>query len=210
MADKKSKPSAKKDSKAKAAASKSMKPAKPVMPAPKMEPKEESEGSGNGTGIYRYLIIIAAIIAIAIIAVIYLYPSSIISTVPFSTFKSNMQSSPRVSIAVTYSNQSQLANESTCFTSIVQVVAHSRQASTIDFFLIDKYSNSCTYSNTGLGGNVNSITTNSTYCLNKAYSEDGIFLNYSSSNSTAITSSHAFIYGNSAYDAECPIAVELS
>jgi hypothetical protein len=208
LADKKSKQIApKSEGKKDAAQAKSAKIVKVAEPVQKTAAESKPAGRSSST---KYLIVIAAIIAIAIIAVIYVYPGSIVSTVPFSTFKSNMQSSPRVSIAVTYTNQSQLANESGCFTSIVQVVAHSRQAATIDFFLIDNQQNTCTYSDTGLGGSVNPITTNSTYCLSKAYSEDGIFLNYSSSNATMITSNHAFVYGNNAYLAQCPIAVELS
>lgn len=204
MADKKAKTANSKDEKkAKQSDAKSSKAAAHVQ-AQKQEPKQAKQSMP------RLQIIILAVVVVVIVAVIYLYPTSIISTVPFSTFKSNMQGSDRVSIAVTYSNQSQLSNESSCFTSIVQVVAHSRQASTIDFFLIDSQADTCTYSTSGLGGNVNPVTTNSTYCISKAYGEDGVFLNYSSSNYTRITSSHAFVYGNGAYMAQCPIAVELS
>ncbi len=121
-----------------------------------------------------------------------------------------MQNSPRISITSTYSNQSQLSNESTCFTSVIQVVSHTRQPSTIDFYIIDSSTNVCTYSTTGLGGSVNPVTTNSTYCLNKAYGETGIFLNYSNSNYTTITPGRMFVYGNSAYMQKCPIAIELS
>lgn len=156
------------------------------------------------------LIIIAAIIVIAVALFIIFSKYALISSVPFSTFKSNLQSSPRISITSTYSSQSQLSNESACFASIIQVIAHSRQASTIDFYIINKENNTCTYSNTGLGGNVNPITVNSSSCLTHAYSEDGIFLNYSQTNSTTITLNRMYVYGNSAYLAKCPIAIELS
>ena len=89
-------------------------------------------------------------------------------------------------------------------------MAHSRKASTIDFFLINSANATCTYSKTGLGGSVVPLQANASYCLSIANSEPGIFLNYSNTNSTRITPSHLYAYGDSAYMAECPIAVELS
>jgi cytoskeletal protein RodZ len=166
---------------------------------------DEKKSKGSST----LILAIVVIIVIAVAAGLF-YSGFLTPNVPFSTFKSNAQGSPRLSITATYSNQSQYANESTCFTSMIQVMSHTRQPSTIDFFIIDKQTNVCTYSTTGLGGSVNPVTTNSTYCLSKAYGEDGIFLNYSNTNSTTITPSHLFIYGNDAYLERCPIAIELS
>lgn len=168
--------------------------------------KSKSGMSRNQT----YIVAALAVVVIFALFFIFIYPNSLIATVPFSTFKSNIQGSPRLSITATYSNQSQLANESICFTSMIQVVSHTRLPSTIDFFIIDKATNVCTYSTTGLGGSVNPITTNSSYCLGRAYGEDGIFINYSNANSTIITPGRMFVYGNDAYLAKCPIAIELS
>ncbi len=157
-----------------------------------------------------WTILIAAVIVVVIVAFILYSKYPIISSVPFSTFKSGLQGASRISITATYNNQSQLSNESACFASIVQVVAHTRKASTIDFFIIDKTTNVCTYSNSGLGGQVNPVTTNATFCLSKAYGENGLFLNYSTTNSTTITANRMYVYANNAYLAACPIAIELS
>jgi cytoskeletal protein RodZ len=158
----------------------------------------------------RIALIAVAVIVIAAAAFIIFSNYQIISNVPFSTFKADIQGASRLSITATYYNDSQYAYESTCFTDIIQAIAHTRAASTIDFYIIDQPNNTCTYSKNGLGSSVNPITTNSSYCLSHAYSEDGIFLNYSSTNYTTITASRMYIYGNSAYMSNCPVAVELS
>jgi hypothetical protein len=119
-------------------------------------------------------------------------------------------SAPRVSLTVTFYNTTQYASENPCFTSIIQILAHSRKASTIDFFIIDGRNATCTYPETGLGGNVSIGTAGSSYCLGVANGEPGIFLNYSQTNYTIVTASHLFVYGNDNYMAGCPVAVELS
>ncbi len=169
----------------------------------------QKKESAKGQRLDKRTIALAAAAVIIIIAAV-LYSMTMASGVPFSTFRSDFQSASRVSITATYATQAQLANETSCFTSIIQVVAHTRQPSTIDFFIIDNQSGTCTYSSTGLGGSVNPVTTNATYCLSKAYAENGIFLNYSASNSTLIRSKHMFVYGNNGYLAQCPIAIDLS
>ncbi len=157
---------------------------------------------------YLYAAVVIVIVAAAL--VLFLAGPALNVSVPFSTFKANFQSAARVSVTATYSNQSQYEAESPCFTSMLEVIAHSRKASTIDFFIIDSSNATCTYSATGLGGSVSPVTTNSSYCLGKADSEPGIFLNYSTANYTSITSSRMLVYGNSAYMTRCPIAVELN
>jgi hypothetical protein len=165
-----------------------------------------AQKSGKGPNI---LIIIAIIAAAAIIGVIIMVPQ-LLGSVPFSTFKSTFQSASRVSVVATYANTSQYTAESQCFSSIIQVVAHSRKASTIDFFIINQANDTCTYSSTGLGGSVTPVTANSSHCISIAASEPGIFLNYSDSNYTRVTTSHLYVYANGAYMDQCPIAVELS
>lgn len=155
----------------------------------------------------KYLYVIALVIIIAAAVIIAL---PYINSVSFSTFKSNFDNSQRVSLVVGYSNLTQYGLETPCFTSIVQVIAHSRKASTIDFFLIDQQNSTCLYSKTGLGGDVNLTTASSSYCLGIAGSEPAIFLNYSSSNYTSVSLLRVNAYGNSAYMSQCPIAIELS
>lgn len=153
-------------------------------------------------------------IAIAVVVVVgaylFLKGPMIGSSVPFSTFKSTFQSAARVSIVASFSNQSQYENESPCFTSLIQVVARTRKASTIDFFIINQANATCTYSNTGLGGTISLSTSNSTYCLGVARSEPSLFINYSTYNSTKITASSMYVYGNGRYMASCPIEVEMN
>jgi hypothetical protein len=170
--------------------------------------RKEERSAEPGRNPYLYAAV-AAIIIVAVVAFFYAGPA-LNPSVPFSTFKSGFQSAARVSITATYSNQSQYTSLSPCFTSMIQVIAHSRKASTIDFFIIDRQNSSCVYSTTGLGGSISPATTNSSYCIGIADSEPGIFLNYSAVNSTTTTLSRMFVYGNSEYMASCPIAVELN
>ncbi len=156
------------------------------------------------------LAIVVIIIAAAAIGYIFVVPQLLTGSVQFSSFKSTFQSAQRVSVTASYGNETQYTNESPCFSSIIQIIAHTRKASTIDFFLVNRANATCTYSKTGLGGSVVPQQINSSYCLGIADSEPGIFLNYSSVNGTHIMQTHLYAYGNSAYMASCPIAIELS
>ncbi len=152
----------------------------------------------------------AAVIGILVVIAIILYSSSTQSNanVPFSTFKQNFNNANRVSIAATYLTEGQFINESQCFSSIIQIVSHTRLPSTIDFYLINQ--TSCTYSSTGLGNQVTPITTNASYCIGKALNETSIFLNYSLGNTTMIQPQHMYIYGDSSYMKACPIAADFA
>lgn len=165
-------------------------------------PSKEQKRSRSGSGYVVVALVVAAVLLIG------LYVLSSSTTVPFSTFKQNFDNSQRVSVAVTYYNQTQYNDVSPCFSSIIQVVSHDRQASTIDFFLLNR--TSCTYSKTGLGGQVVPATTNASYCLNIARSEPGIFLNFSQSTRTVVTPYRLYVYGNSSYMNECPVAIDLA
>lgn len=176
----------------------------------RLHSRERSRSERKKPNRYAYAAVAIVVIAVAA-ASAYVFLSTSAS-VPFSTFKSGFQSAPRVGVVATYSNQSQYAAESPCFTSIIQVIARSRKASTIDFFIINQQNDSCIYSATGLGGSISTAVTNSSHCIGIAESEPSIFLNYSTQNSTHITSSRMYVYGNSRYMAvSCPttVAVEL-
>ena len=174
----------------------------------KAESAGKKKAAAKKSGVpYLYI----AVAVIVIVAALFLLKGPLVgSSVPFSTFKSTFQSAPRVGIIATFSNQSQYENESPCFTSLIQVVARARKASTIDFFIVNQANSTCTYSNTGLGGAISLSTSNSSYCIGIARSEPSLFLNYSASNSTMITRSGMFVYGNSKYMASCPIEVEMN
>ena len=178
----------------------------------KSQKKAEAEGKEakpkSKRNPYLYAAVIVIIVAAAVI--FFLKGPALNANVPFSTFKSNIQSSPRLAVIATYANFNQSARLEPCYSSLIQVLALTRKASTIDFYLVDSSNSTCTYSSTGLGGPISLTTSNSSYCINIARGEDGIFLNYSQVNSTTITASHMYIYGNAAYMASCPITVDLS
>lgn len=158
----------------------------------------------------NYIPYIAVIIVVAIIiALIYFVGTNYVTT-SFATFKANFITVPRVALAVGYSNTTQFSAMNPCFVNIIQYIAHTRNASTIDFFIINQANSTCLYSSSGLGHPISGISTQSaSKCLSVANSEPSVFLNYSSTNSTRITLSHLYISGNADYMAKCPIAQEL-
>ncbi|MGC8586777.1 MAG: hypothetical protein ACP5K9_00590 [Candidatus Micrarchaeia archaeon] len=152
---------------------------------------------------------IAAIAAIAIIVFLVYFVFSNYLTTSFSAFKGNFDSAPRVAIAVTYSNTTQLPYLINCLEKTAYMLAlHGRKATTMDVFILN--STSCTYSITGIGGPANITTTQASKCLAVARSEPSIFLNYSVTNSTEITPYHMYVYGNNAYMQACGVASEFS
>jgi hypothetical protein len=155
-----------------------------------------------------YAVVIIAILAVAAI-IIYSVSIQSNASVPFSTFKQNFNNAQRVSIASTYNTEGQFINESQCFSSIIQIVSHTRLPSTLDFYLINQ--TSCTYSKSGLGNQVTPITTNASFCRGRALNETGIFINYTGAgNYTYIEPQHMYIYGNSSYMRSCPIAADFA
>ncbi len=155
-------------------------------------------------------IIAVIIVGIAILTALFLILPDSFTGVSFTSFKSAFDSASRVSIVATYYNGTQSSLMGACYTSVVQVVAHSRKANTIDFYLINAENHTCTYSKSGLGGSVVPVTTNASYCLSTAYSEPALFLNFSSSNATVIKPTQMFAYGNGPYMSSCPLAVNLA
>lgn len=152
----------------------------------------------------------ALMIALPVVLAFALFYFLVLPTlaVPFSTFKSNFLGAQRVAIVVTSSNQSQFVVESGCATQTVQVVAHARNATTIDFYLLN--GTTCTYPSGGLGHTLSVLTNTTSNCLNKTKSEQSLFLNYSAANYTRITTQRLYVYGNAQYWTHCPIAVDLS
>ncbi|MCL5413025.1 MAG: hypothetical protein M1569_01300 [Candidatus Marsarchaeota archaeon] len=171
----------------------------------------DSKGKKPGHAFAVMSAVVIIVVAAAIIGYVFVVPQILPGAVQFSSFKSTFQSAQRVSVVASYGNQTQYANESPCFSSVIHTIAYSgRKLSTIDFFLINQANATCTYSKTGLGGSVVPQQSNASYCLGIAGSEPAIFLNYSGVNSTRITQNRLYAYGNSGYMAECPIAVEIS
>jgi len=165
--------------------------------------KAAGEKKNRGKGL-EYLFVLLVILAIIIIA--YLAFSNFLLT-PFSTFASNFHAAPRVALVVFFSNESEYISEYSCFTKMIESIAYTRNATTIDFFIIN--GTTCTYPSTGLGKPIQIATTDASKCLSVAKAEPSIFLNYSITNRTIITPYHLYIYGNNAYMNACPIASDL-
>jgi hypothetical protein len=178
--------------------------AKAQQPARKSRVKEKAKEAFSWA---RFALLAVAVVAVVILAFFYLVLPSM-SNVPFTTFKDNFASAARVALIVTYGNQSQYAAESQCFPALVQTLSFTRNASTIDFFILN--STSCFYPTSGLGRASNVTTTTPASCLARAGSEPTLYLNYSAKNSTMVKAYGLYVYGNAAYMAKCPIAVDMS
>jgi len=165
--------------------------------------KAAGEKKNKGKSL-EYLFVLLVILAIIIIA--YLAFSNFLLT-PFSTFASNFHAAPRVALVVFFSNESEYISEYSCFTKVIESIAYTRNATTIDFFIIN--GTTCTYPSTGLGKPIQIATTNASKCLSVAKAEPSIFMNYSNVNRTIITPYHLYIYGNNAYMNACPIASDI-
>lgn len=174
--------------------------------AAKEKKPQKQENKDNKTTYIAAVAIVVILVAI----IYYAFTTYPIVSVPFSSFKSGFLSAPRIALTISYSNDTQFAAMNPCLTNTIQFIAHNRNASTIDFFIINQANSTCIYSPTGLGHPISNISTQSaSRCLAVANSEPGVFLNYSNSNSTTVTLSHLYVYGNSAYMAQCPIAQDL-
>ena len=188
-------------------------------PKPQRQPAKDDSASAagkapekeavkrKGMGSWPWIIPIA-IIVIAVVLLLY-YPGLIgISGVPFSTFKSNLNAAQKISLIITYGNNSQYSSEAACFPQILEILGRSRSPSTIGLYILNK--TTCTYSKTGLGGSVQPVTANSSYCIGAAKGTPTIYLNYSNTNYTLIMPYGMYIYGNSGYMSKCPVAADFA
>ena len=163
--------------------------------------KEERPRSDARTGL---MIAIPLVLAFGIFVFVVL-PSL---SVPFSTFKSNFASATRVAVIASYKDPAGSGATLQCAAQSVQVAAHSRNATTIDFYVINQ--TKCIYSVGGLGHTFTPATNTISNCMNMTKSETSLYLNSSAVNSTVITPYKLYIYGNVQYMGKCPIAVDLS
>jgi hypothetical protein len=167
------------------------------------EKKEAAARQGRRTALVAA---VAIVVIIAVIALIYFALRSPIS-VPFQTFKAGFDSARRVAVFVTYANQTQYATESPCFADLVQSIASSRNVS-IDFYLMNQ--TNCTFSQNGLGHLLNGTKTRAaSYCTALEGAEPSVILNYAPVNLTVVRASEILVYGNAAYMASCPIAIDM-
>lgn len=168
------------------------------------EAKQKKEAKPRSSLLTGLMIAIPLILVFAVFVLVIL-PTL---TVPFSTFKSNFASAKRVAIIASYNVQAGSGATLECATQAVQVAAHSRNATTIDFYVINQ--TSCLESVGGLGHVFTPAANTISNCLNSTKSETSLFLNYSATNDTLITPYKLYIYGNIEYMNHCPIAVDLS
>ena len=182
-------------------------------PEPKAgKAKEEKPGkpdarASEAKGSQWLLLAFAAVVIAVIAALAFLFVIPAVTGVPFQSFKSEFQSAPRVALAVTYVNQSQLSSEVPCYTTLLEVIGTTRNASTMDFLLINQ--TKCEYSPTGLGSSASFRVVNASACDEIANNEPSIFMSYGNYNSTRITSDHLYIAADSAYLQKCQIAGEF-
>ncbi len=182
---------------------------KPTARAVARERKEAKPAQVAATSRMRLLFTVALAI-VAVIAVFAVFLFALRGTainVPFSTFKANFDAAPRVAVFVTYLNQTQYTLEFHCSSYLVQSIASSRNVS-IDFYVMN--GTSCTFSPTGVGHTINGTETKAaSYCTALEGNEPSILLNYAPLNLTLIRAYELTVYGNAAYMASCPIAVDI-
>lgn len=178
--------------------------------AAKARPQKAGEGQRKSRQLLNSNVrtaIIVAVLLVVVFAVFYLVllPSL---TVPFSTFKSNFASAPKVAIVVTYTNSTLLGAESNCADTLIYVVAQHRNASSIGYYVMNQ--TACTYPIGGLGHTLSVATNTTANCLSMIGSEPAVYLNSSISNRTLTQTYKFYVYGNAAYFGKCPVAVDLS
>ena len=128
-------------------------------------------------------------------------------SVPFSTFKKNFAGAERIAIVATIPSSGSGATLQ-CAAQVVQVAAHSRNATTIDYYVINQ--TACLASVGGLGHVFTPVSDTIGNCINSTKGETSLFLNYSTANSTLVTPYKFYVYGDLGYMTRCPIAVDLS
>ncbi len=168
--------------------------------------KGEEKGEERTQPAWRTLLF--AVIPIALAVLLFFFAVLPAFSVPFSTFKANYLAAPRVAIVTVDLNASQFAIVSSCATQIVQVTARSRNATTIDFYVLNQ--TRCIYPAGGLGHTLSLLNNTIGYCINATKSEPTIFMNYSAVNRTVINAGSFYIYGNAQYFSQCPAVVDLS
>ena len=167
--------------------------------------KEAQPARGRATAIIVGVIAIAIILAVVFLVAM---PGTASPQAKFSTFKSNFNSAPKVSIVVYYHNASTYGQETVCSTYLIEVLASHRAPGSINYYTIDN--NTCTYIPNGIGHAANVITNSSSFCLGQAALQPSLSMSYGSANSTLIAANHLNITGNMAYYKACPIAVDIS
>lgn len=176
--------------------------------------KTEEQGKGGTSRNTKLIAIIGIIVIIIIIAGALAYGLYVNQPSNFNAFRARFDSSQRVGIVAYANNGTEESYTVGCASAIIESVVESptshRNASTIDFFVLN--STSCVYEN-GVAGTIqNSTIKNDTAqdCLAKAGAEPSIFISYNSTNYTKVTPDSLQINGNAQFLSMCGIAEEIS
>ncbi|MGC8649059.1 MAG: hypothetical protein ACP5UN_02470 [Candidatus Micrarchaeia archaeon] len=133
------------------------------------------------------------------------------STANFSTFESNFNSAPNVSIVISASNGTELSYAINCGVSLIRTLTSShinhKAPSEINLYVMNNVN--CTYQK-GLGVvSGNYITTTPAECLNMI-NTPAIFINYSNVNQTIIKPYDLYFSGNAKFLQICGISPEIT
>ena len=108
---------------------------------------------------------------------------------------------------LSFRNESQYVAELNCATQVIEVLAHTRNATKINYYQMN--ATNCTYQVGGLGHVVLANATPSA-CIGMLGSEPAIVLNYSATDYSAVTAYRLYTYGNVQYMNSCAVAVDIS
>jgi hypothetical protein len=173
--------------------------------------KNQASNDDKPAGIY----IAALAVAIAILAFgvfVYLSRSSAYGNkATLESFKNSFFSAKHVGIYISYPNSTVFVSSEACATKIIEQITASKTnhvaPSEISFYILN--STSCTYLQHLGNSTANALTSQPSSCLNQSLAQPSIFINYSNTNGTTITSGRLYFHGTALYLSECPIAYEL-
>ncbi len=171
--------------------------------------KDNAENSKSNS---KTLAVIGIIVIVAIIAGALAYGLTSTPATSFNSFKSRFNSAQRIGIVAYGYNGTEVSYTVGCASAIIESVVGSasshRNASTIDFYIVN--STECV-SEHGVAGTVQNYT-NSTAgnCISEADAEPSIFISYNNTNSTKVTQDSLQIKGDGEFLSMCGISSEIS
>ncbi len=184
----------------------------------KAQQKAEKSAKKGSTSASRHIPVVIIIVVVAIAAVLgYLATSGFAGggsggQQTFQSFQSGFYSAQRVAIYVPFINSSTFAYSDGCATQLIQSIVSSRSnhrnMTSIDLMIIAN-STSCLSPNGPLGSSNGTKITPIASCLAVSAHEPSVFINYSSTNSTAIKAGNLYTKGDALFLSECGIASEL-
>ncbi|MEM0149879.1 MAG: hypothetical protein QXW10_03225 [Candidatus Micrarchaeaceae archaeon] len=177
--------------------------------SPAIDGDDAKGAKKRGSPYSRSLLYIIAVL-IAVDLLLFFYHSG--AAQPFYNFEGSFQAAPSVSIYITADNSTALQATVGCATQLIESIVsssqHHRNASSINFFVLNQ--SACFSSASALGAASNATQKPIGECLNISKSMPSIFINYSANNITTIEGSKLIMQGNAKFLKECGIAPALS